>query len=147
MLNFILLSLMFLSTFANAEGESFPAKFDLLANKKTTGKLELVKSYQLSIENKNPWKICVSLPNVYDKYWWSASYGLSIAEKIFGVSIAVFDAGGYANTKEELENLKKCTNLKPDAIIIAAISDSSLENELKRIEDLKIPVIDLIQWN
>ena len=138
----ILFGLMVFCTLKAYSSEQFPKKFAVEIVSKD-GKRSQRQVYELH-NPKKAWKICVSLPNSIDPYWWTVSFGLKQAENILGVNLVIKDAGGYNNLDAQKRHLRECLNQSADAVIIAAISSTALEDEILMLSKQGIPVIDLV---
>lgn len=50
---------------------------------------------QTDVTASKVWKLCALYPSLKDSYWLSVNYGMLEAAKKYGVSLKVFEAGGY----------------------------------------------------
>jgi protein TorT len=128
------LALMYLATVVHA-GDWFPVPALM------DGKEGLYKPLDAATK---AWRICVLLPTPTDKYWWGVSNGVIEEGKFLGVTVGVYDAGGYGFLDKQKAQFDECLVAKADAIIVGAISADAFQAELDRANKLGVPVIDLI---
>jgi len=90
------------------------------------------------------WNICVSIPHLKDAYWLAANFGLVNEAKRLGVSLTLFQAGGYDKLDTQIRQIEKCLQAGADALIVSAVSLSGLNETLAEVHSKGIPIIDLI---
>jgi periplasmic protein TorT len=90
------------------------------------------------------WRICVSIPHLKDAYWLSVNYGVTVEAERLGVSMDLYEAGGYGNLDQQILQIRKCVSSGAQAVIIGAISSDGLNDLVKELKDKGVPVIDLI---
>ncbi len=88
--------------------------------------------------------ICVFFPHLKDTYWLAVNYGIANEAERLGVRIRLFEAGGYDRLAEQAQQIEKCLDQKPDALVVSAISSTGLNDTLSKARKEGIPVIDLI---
>jgi periplasmic protein TorT len=123
---------------AKAEGDW---TFNVLA--RDSGKSQNIKWTNLPTSKiTKHWKICVLLPLMKNSYWVAGDYGMVQETKRDGLSMQLFEAGGYQNLSTQLNQFDNCIANKYDAIIIAAISADGVGPLVKKAVAAGIPVID-----
>lgn len=90
------------------------------------------------------WRLCVSIPHLKDAYWLAANYGLVDEARRLGVTMRIYEAGGYDNQPVQLAQIKKCIADGADGLIVSAISADAVNGIVKELSDRAIPVVDLI---
>lgn len=90
------------------------------------------------------WKLCISFPHLKDDYWLAVNYGVSREAKRQGVSIELFEAGGYGNLGKQIQQIQNCAASNMDAVIIAAIDEDGLNPEVVSLKRKGIAVVDLV---
>lgn len=100
--------------------------------------------YQPLPRAAKPWRICALLPHARDKYWWSVSWGLEMEARRLGVSLGIYQAGGYEHLGEQRRQFAQCLAVGTDAIVLGAISADGLNAEIGRAAQRHVPVIDLV---
>ena len=88
-----------------------------------------------------PWNICALLPHVKDSFFVAVDYGLVAEAMRENVNLTVYQAGGYDQLPTQLAQFDACLNAKPDAIILAAISEDGVKPKLLEAAQRNIPVI------
>lgn len=66
------------------------------------------------------WKLCALYPNLKDGYWLSINYGMSKAAARLGVTLNVFEAGGYRQGEVQQNQLQACQRWGADAILLGS---------------------------
>ncbi|MEN8618347.1 TMAO reductase system periplasmic protein TorT [Shewanella baltica] len=90
------------------------------------------------------WRICALLPHGKDQYWWGVAFGLSQEAERQGVTLGIYDAGGYDKIEQQRQQLHDCYALKAQAYIIAANTADGLIADIEQLSAAGIPVIDLV---
>lgn len=90
------------------------------------------------------WKLCVLFPHVKDSLWVAAAYGASEEAKRLGVTMTLYQAGGYDNLTKQLSQFDDCVAAGADAIITGAISEAGLAKKFEEGLAKKIPQISVI---
>ncbi len=90
------------------------------------------------------WRIRVFIPHLKDAYWLGVNYGLIDEARRLGVSLSIYEAGGYDHLEVQRRQIEESLKEKPDGLIIGAISLDGLNDMVKKASDQGIPVLDLI---
>jgi protein TorT len=90
------------------------------------------------------WRIRVFIPHLKDDYWMGVNYGLIDEARRLGVSLSIFEAGGYDQLDVQRRQIEKVLDENPDGLIIGAISLAGLNDLVKKASEKGIPVLDLI---
>jgi protein TorT len=90
------------------------------------------------------WRIRVFIPHLKDAYWLGVNYGLIDEARRLGVSLSIFEAGGYDQIEVQRRQIEESLKDKPDGLIIGAISLDGLNDLVKQASEQGIPVLDLI---
>ena len=90
------------------------------------------------------WRIRVFIPHLKDAYWMGVNYGLIDEARRLGVSLSIYEAGGYDHLEIQRRQIEQSLKDKPDGLIIGAISLDGLNDIVKKASDKGIPVLDLI---
>jgi protein TorT len=88
------------------------------------------------------WSVCVVMPHLKDSYWVAANYGVVEEAKRLGISLDVYEAGGYTQLAKQINQIDDCVAAGADAVIIGAISFDGLDAKVKQLKDDDIIVID-----
>ena len=88
------------------------------------------------------WRICAVLPHVKDPYWVAADYGLVTEAERLGIELNVYEAGGYTELANQLNQIDDCVAAGAQAVIIGAISFDGLDAKVKQLRQDGILVID-----
>jgi protein TorT len=91
-----------------------------------------------------PWRICALLPHLRDKYWWGVSWGLADEAGRQGVKLGTYEAGGYEHLDTQRKQFADCLAMKADAIILAASSQTGLNEQIEQAVKQGVPVLDLV---
>ncbi len=90
------------------------------------------------------WRIAAFIPHLKDSYWLSANYGLMEEAKRIGISLTLYEAGGYVNLNIQRDQISSClATSKPDGLIVGAISETGLNDILLEASKQGVPVVDL----
>jgi protein TorT len=90
------------------------------------------------------WRIRVFIPHLKDDYWLGVNYGLIHEARRLGVSLSIFEAGGYDRLEVQRRQIENVMAEHPDGLIIGAVSLDGLNDLVKKASDKGIPVLDLI---
>jgi protein TorT len=101
-------------------------------------------SYQPLLKARQPWRICALLPHGKDKYWWAVAWGLQQEAERQKVKLGIYQAGGYENLEAQRGQFRDCLAKRADAIILAAISSTGLNDLISAAAQQQVPVIDLV---
>ena len=58
--------------------------------------------YSFLTSVSKPWKVCAVYPHLKDSYWLSINYGMVEQAKKLGITLKVFEAGGYSNLYKQI---------------------------------------------
>ena len=89
-----------------------------------------------------PWRICVSFPNMTDPFFVAADYGVIEEAKRLGVKVQVLDAGGYTNLPQQISQVQNCVVGGAQAVALVAISRNGLGGLLNSLKQKKVTVVD-----
>lgn len=87
------------------------------------------------------WNLCVLVPHLKDAYWIGIDYGLATHAKQLGVSLELFEAGGYYGKAQQLEQLSHCMSAPFDAILLGSVDPLLLNSYQGQISK---PIIALV---
>ncbi|WMS42599.1 TMAO reductase system periplasmic protein TorT [Acuticoccus sp. MNP-M23] len=73
-----------------------------------------------------PWKLCVLFPHLKDAYWVATNYGVIAHARRIGVTVDLFEAGGYGNIDKQRSQLDTCVKGGYDAILVGSVSFDGL---------------------
>lgn len=90
------------------------------------------------------WRLCAVLPHVKDPYWVGQDAGLVAEAERTGVSLQVYEAGGYTEIGTQLDQLSNCVANGADAVIVGAVSNEALNPLIEEIAEQGVVVIDLV---
>lgn len=95
-------------------------------------------------EIKGDWNICAVLPHVKDPYWVGQNEGLVAEAERTGVTLQVYEAGGYTEISAQYDQLSNCVAGGADAVLIGAVSTEAFNPLIEEIVDKGVVVIDYI---
>mgnify|MGYP001557618459 CR=1 FL=1 len=90
------------------------------------------------------WRIRVFIPHLKDDYWLGVNFGLIKEARRLGISLSIYEAGGYDQLDVQRRQIEESLKEEPDGLIIGAISLDGLNDLVKKAADQGIPVLDLI---
>jgi protein TorT len=90
------------------------------------------------------WRIRVFIPHLKDDYWLGVNYGLIHEARRLGISLSIYEAGGYDQLDVQRRQIEDAIAENPDGLITGAISLDGLNDLVKKASDKGIPVLDLI---
>jgi protein TorT len=102
------------------------------------------KSFVPPAAASKPWRICAVIPHLKDDYWLAVDYGLIDEAKRLGVSLELYEAGGYENLNVQRQQIADCITKAVDALIIGGVSATGLDDMVATAAAAGTPVIDLI---
>ena len=102
------------------------------------------KLYTPLAKVQKKWRIRVFIPHLKDAYWLGVNYGLIDEARRLGISLSIYEAGGYDQLEVQRHQIEESLKEKPDGLIIGAISLDGLNDIVKKVSDQGIPVLDLI---
>jgi protein TorT len=91
--------------------------------------------YQPIKSASKTWHLCVTYPHLKDPYWLSVNYGMVEEVKRLGINMTVLEAGGYPQLATQIEQLKHCTDISSDAIIVGTVSFNGLSPSIRTIAE------------
>jgi protein TorT len=94
-----------------------------------------------------PWRLCVILPNVSENFWDEVELGVREESDRLGVSSVIYEAAGYTEAgREQQEQIltQRCGAGKMDAVLLAAVTRTGLDDAIKKLRAQNILVIDFI---
>ena len=90
------------------------------------------------------WRIRVFIPHLKDDYWLGVNFGLIDEARRLGISLSIYEAGGYGQLDVQRRQIEESLKEKPDGLIIGGISLDGLNDIVKKASDKGIPVVDMI---
>jgi protein TorT len=90
------------------------------------------------------WNIHVFFPHMKDVFWLAVNHGVASEARRLGVQMMLKHAGGYDKLDVQIRQIRESIALKPDGIILAAISYTGLDSIITEIREAGIPVIDVV---
>ncbi|UCD80841.1 MAG: TMAO reductase system periplasmic protein TorT [Desulfobacterales bacterium] len=129
---------------AQAPKAWYPVEVDVWAPPFNDQRQREQKLYTPLDKAQKKWRLLVFIPHLKDAYWLGVNYGLIDEARRLGVSLSIFEAGGYDRLEVQRRQIEESLKDKPDGLIIGAISLDGLNDLVKKASDLGIPVLDLI---
>ncbi len=130
--------------YARAEKAWYPVDVDVWTPPFNDTRQREQKVYTPLDKAREKWRIRVFIPHLKDDYWMGVNYGLIDEARRLGISLSIYEAGGYDRIEVQRSQIKKSLEDKPDGLIIGAISVDGLNDIVKMAHDQGIPVLDLI---
>ena len=93
---------------------------------------------------RKKWRVNVFIPHLKDDYWLGVNFGLIKEARRLGISLSIYEAGGYDQLDVQRGQIEESLKEKPDGLIIGAISLDGLNELVKKASDEGIPVLDLV---
>ena len=75
------------------------------------------------------WNVVALFPQLLDKSWIGANYGLVKEAERLGVKLTILDAGGYDNLNRQLSQYDDAVAMRADAIITSVISEAGMSKK------------------
>jgi len=122
----------------------YPAEVDVWAPPFNDRRQRDQKLYTPLEKAQKKWRVRVFIPHLKDDYWLGVNYGLIDEARRLGISLSIYEAGGYGQLAVQRRQIDKSLKEKPDGLIIGAISLDGLNDLVKKASDEGIPVLDLI---
>jgi protein TorT len=129
---------------AQADKAWYPVEVDVWNPPFNAQRLREQKLYTPLDKAQKKWRIRVFIPHLKDDYWLGVNYGLIHEARRLGVSLSIFEAGGYDRLDVQRRQIENVIAENPDGLVIAAISLDGLNDLVKKASDKGIPVLDLI---
>ena len=127
-----------------AEKEWYPVEVDVWNPPFNDLRQREQKLYTPLDKGQKKWRIRVFIPHLKDAYWLGVNYGLIDEARRLGISLSIYEAGGYDKLEVQRRQIEESLKEKPDGLIIGAISQDGLNDIVKKANDRGIPVLDLI---
>jgi protein TorT len=103
-----------------------------------------VETWVTPVANK-PYKIAVLVPQIQDSYWLGVNYELIQEAKQLGITLKIFDAGGYEKGEIQRKQLTEdVLKEKVDGIILASIFYDKLDRFIAQIDKMGLPIVSMI---
>lgn len=90
------------------------------------------------------WDVCAVIPHLKDPYWLGINASLVAEAERTGISLQLYEAGGYTEIGKQLDQLSNCVANGADAVIVSAVSNEALNSKIEEIVASGIPVIDSV---
>jgi TMAO reductase system protein TorT len=87
--------------------------------------------------------IGVAVPNLASSFWISAVYGVEDEAKKAGVKILKLNAGGDANSSQQIAQIQDLIQRKVDAIVVGATNGDAVKAIVEQAIERGIPVVGL----
>ncbi len=108
---------------------------------------EQTQLFRGPINAKKTWRLCVVLPNVSDTFWDEVMSGVREESARLGVDSVIYEASGYSEgglaQQERILN-QRCAAGKLDAVLLAAVDRTGLNESLRRLRAQNVLVIDFV---
>lgn len=88
------------------------------------------------------WNVCAVIPHLQDPYWLAADYGLVEEAERLNVNLDVYEAGGYTELANQLNQIDDCVAAGAEAVVIGAISFDGMDAKVEQLTNDGIIVID-----
>jgi len=133
-----------LSVAVSAEKVWYPVEVDVWTPPFNDTRQREQKLYTPLEKAQKKWRIRVFIPHLKDDYWLGVNFGLIDEARRLGISLSIYEAGGYDQLDVQRRQIEESLKEKPDGLIIGAISLDGLNDLVKKASDEGIPVLDLI---
>ncbi len=127
-----------------AEKAWYPVKVDVWKPPFNDQRQREQKLYTPLEKARKKWRIRVFIPHLKDAYWLGVNYGLIDEARRLGISLSIYEAGGYDQLGIQRRQIEDSLKEEPDGLIIGAISLDGLNDLVKKASDKGIRVLDLI---
>jgi TMAO reductase system protein TorT len=87
--------------------------------------------------------IGVAVPNLASSFWISAVYGVEDEAKKVGVKVLKLNAGGDANSSQQIAQIQDLMQRKVDAIVVGATNGDAVKAVVEQAIDRGIPVVGI----
>jgi len=122
----------------------FPLEIDVWDPPFNTELKRKTENYTPLKKAEKSWKICTSIPHLKDPYWAAVNYGLIDQAKQLGISLRLYEAGGYSNLEVQRKQIKDCMDSGGDGLVISSISADGLNDFVEQYISAGKPVVDMI---
>jgi len=140
----LVLLIVMASISARAEKAWYPVEVEVWTPPFNDQRQRENKQYTPLDQAQKKWRIHVFIPHLKDPYWLGVNFGLIDEARRLGISLSIFEAGGYDQLEVQRRQIEESLNGKPDGLVIGAISLDGLNDLIKKAADKGIPVLDLI---
>lgn len=96
-------------------------------------------TYTAIEKSSKKWKLCVVFPHLKDPYWVATNFGVVDHARKIGVSVDVYESGGYGNLDQQIQQVKDCANGDYDAILLGTVSYDQMTPTVVEVSK-KVPV-------
>ncbi|GFE51845.1 TMAO reductase system periplasmic protein TorT [Roseobacter cerasinus] len=96
-------------------------------------------NYEALDQASKKWKLCVVFPHLKDPYWVATNYGVVSHAESIGVSVDLFEAGGYGELEEQKRLVKDCAAKGYDAILLGTVSYDAMTSTVVEVSQ-SVPV-------
>jgi protein TorT len=128
----------------SAEKVWYPVEVDVWTPPFNDTRQREQKLYTPLEKAQKKWRIRVFIPHLKDDYWLGVNFGLIKEARRLGISLSIYEAGGYDQLEVQRRQIEDSLKEIPDGLIIGAISLDGLNDLVKKASDKGIPVLDLI---
>lgn len=131
----------------SAKKNWYPVEVDVWNPPFNKTRRRVQKQYVPLEKAQKKWRLRVFIPHLKDAYWLGVNYGLIDEARRLGISLTIYQAGGYgllAVQRKQINSVLSDGAQLTDGLIIGAISEDGLNDIVKRAAAMKIPVLDLI---
>lgn len=90
------------------------------------------------------WTVCAVYPHVKDPYWVGQNANLVQEAERMGISLQLYEAGGYTEVGTQLDQLSNCVASGADAVLVGAVSSEALNAKIDEVRAQGVVVIDLV---
>lgn len=144
----LLLATSTLNTQAQAPTTIGKSRLEVAALVRTTAdKPEQKQLFRGPLNTTKTWRLCVVLPNVSDTFWDEVMSGVREESARLGVDSVIYEASGYSEAglvqQERILN-QRCAAGKLDAVLLAAVNRTGLNESVRRLRAQNILVIDFV---
>lgn len=87
--------------------------------------------------------VAMAVPNLASSFWVSAVYGADDQAKKEGVTLVKLNAGGDANTSQQISQIQDLIQRRVDAIIVGATNGDGIKAIVEQAIERGIPVIGI----
>ncbi|KGM44129.1 TMAO reductase [Alkalispirochaeta odontotermitis] len=137
--------LLMMTTFSvKAEKAWYPVEVDVWTPPFNDQRQREQKRYIPLDKAQKKWRLHVFIPHLKDDYWLGVNFGLIDEARRLGISLSIYEAGGYEQLDVQRRQIEKSLRENPDGLIIGAISLDGLSDLIKKATEKGIPVLDLI---
>ncbi len=123
----------------SAEKVWYPVEVDVWTPPFNDTRQREQKLYTPLEKAQKKWRIRVFIPHLKDDYWLGVNFGLIKEARRLGVSLSIYEAGGYDQLEVQRKQIEESLKEKPDGLIIGAISLDGLNDIVKKASDMGIP--------